>query len=103
MDDQLGPSIIAIFIEETLLPSKVNLKKFNVIKIRIDLKKSILFKDQIDLLTRKLTINEKRYSEKIERNILVVLSCLSEKIAGTSIASILSEKTIDFTLNCLVR
>ncbi len=80
MDDQLGPSIIAIFVEETLLPSK----------------------DQIESLTSQLVMNEKTYRDKIKRNMLVVLSCLSEKIAGTSLASILNENTIDFTIDCLV-
>ncbi len=80
MNDQLGPSIIAIFVEETLLPTQ----------------------DQIESLTKRLTANEKAFSEKVKRNMLVVLSCLSEKIAGTSLASILNENTVDFTIDCLV-
>ncbi|CAF0717503.1 unnamed protein product [Brachionus calyciflorus] len=79
LNDQLGPSIISIFIEETPLPSQ----------------------EQITMLLDTLRLNDVKYNEKIQRNILVVFSCLSEKIAGTSIASFLAEKTIDFIFNCL--
>ena len=46
------------------------------------------------MLLDKMSFGEKEYPAKIERNILVILSCLSEKVAGTAVASILSEKTI---------
>jgi hypothetical protein len=66
MNDQLGPSIMAIFIEETLIPSK----------------------EQIEYLIQRLNIFRSKLTEKHQRNILVVLSCLSEKIAGKILFSI---------------
>ncbi len=82
LNDKLGPPVIAIFLEETPLPSK----------------------EQILLLTNKIaSISEVyKYCEKIQRNILVILSCLSEKVAGTNVATLLAEKTLEFTINCLV-
>lgn len=79
INDPLGASIITIFLEETPLPSR----------------------DQITMLTDKILLNNKTYCEKIQRNILVILSCLSEKVAGTCVASCISDKTIEFTLKCL--
>lgn len=103
--DPLGPLIISLFLEETPLPSM----------------------DQINSLLKKISIHDRVYSEKLQRNIFIILSCLSEKCAGiiiiniiyferikkrekksififtgTSIASALNENTIDFTLKCLV-
>ena len=105
LNDKLGPPVIAIFLEETPLPSR----------------------EQIILLTNRITFNESvsnnninnnnnieednksnssvncyKYCEKIQRNILVILSCLSEKVAGTSVATLLADQTLDFTFNCLV-
>jgi RING finger and SPRY domain-containing protein 1 len=103
LNDKLGPPVIAIFLEETPLPSK----------------------EQIILLTNKITFNESvinvnntnndeddnksncsvnyyKYCEKIQRNILVILSCLVEKVAGTNVATLLADQTLDFTFNCLV-
>ena len=60
LSDPLGPLIISLFLEETPLPSM----------------------DQINLLLKKISINEKTYSEKLQRNIFIILSCLSEKCAG---------------------
>ena len=60
LNDPLGPLIISLFLEETPLPSM----------------------DQINSLLSKISIEEKLYSEKILRNIFIILSSLSEKCAG---------------------
>ncbi len=79
IDDPLGASVIIIFLEETTLPSI----------------------DQIKVLTDKILLDCKVYSNKIQRNILIVLSCLSEKVAGTFVAKCIIERTLMFLKNCL--
>ena len=60
LNDPLGALIISLFLEETPLPSI----------------------DQIKSLLNKISIHDKVYCEKIQRNIFIILSCLSEKCAG---------------------
>ena len=60
LNDPLGALIISLFLEETPLPSI----------------------DQINSLLNKISIHDKVYCEKIQRNIFIILSCLSEKCAG---------------------
>lgn len=79
IDDPLGPSLISIFLEETPLPTQ----------------------DQVNLLMEKIVIDNKAYSEKIERNILIVLSCLIQKVSGTPTAQCLMDGNIEFALRCL--
>ena len=50
----------------------------------------------------KIVIDNKVYSEKIERNILIVLSCLIQKVSGTPTAQTLMDGNIEFALRCLV-
>lgn len=104
IDDPLGPSLIAIFLEETPLPTKVDFlfcfyKLFYCLKHDI---KSIYIKDQINQLMDKIEIEKKSYSEKIERNILIILSCLIQKVSGTPTAQVLIERNTEFTMRCLV-
>ncbi len=80
IDDPLGASIISIFLEESTLPTC----------------------EQIKRLVGKLFLTENEYSEKIQRNILIILSCLSEKVAGTSVASYINDLTIQFIRACFV-
>ncbi len=79
IEDPLGASVIAIFLDETVLPSI----------------------DQIKALTDNMLLDCKVYSYKMQRNILIVLSCLSEKVAGTLVAKCLGERTYMFLKNCL--
>jgi hypothetical protein len=72
LNDPLGPLIISLFLEETPLPSM----------------------EQINSLLIKISIQEKQYSEKIIRNIFIILSCLSEKCAGRLLLSIISTRKI---------
>lgn len=79
INDPLGSSVISIFLEEMPLVTK----------------------EQIYMLSEKMLLDSKIYSEKIQRNILVILSCLSEKMAGTYVATCIYEKSIQFIENCL--
>lgn len=78
IDDPLSASIISIFLEETPLPTC----------------------EQIKRLVGKMLLVENVYSEKIQRNILIIMSCLSEKVSGTSVATCINEMTIPFIQEC---
>lgn len=59
-------------------------------------------KEQVVNLLDKLIDDRMAYSDKLLRNILIVLGFLSEKVAGTQVAVTLNEKAVDFTLSCLI-
>lgn len=79
INDPLGPSIISIFLAETPLPSK----------------------EQIELFTDQVMLDNRLYSAKIQKNIFVILSCLSEKVVGSPVAKFIFEKSFGFLMGCL--
>lgn len=79
IEHPMGPSVIMLLIDDSPLPTK----------------DSVL--EVVDMITHSL-----RRTPRRERNLCVILGCLTEKLAGPSSVAVLSETTLGYLIGNLV-